>query len=133
MAKSQFYSFKRVSLIVAGKHHTGFMDGAPIKAEMNEDGIVPHVGADGGVTYAASADESGIITVTYKQNSPALTQVMQLYKAKKPFSISLDDQNDPKLKVAGTEAMILKMPPIERGTEVTGVEVQYYVADYDMK
>ncbi|TQK41968.1 uncharacterized protein DUF3277 [Brevibacillus sp. AG162] len=133
MSKSTNYSFKKVSLIVAGRHHTGFMDGTPIKAERNEDGIIPHVGADGFVTFAESADESGTITVTYKQNSPALDHVRQLYKAKKPFPISLDDQNDPRVKVGGTEAVVLKLPPLERGTEITGVEVQYYVADYDVK
>lgn len=133
MGKSSSYTFKKVSLIVAGRHHTGFMDGTPIKAEPNEDGIIPHVGADGRVTFAESADDSGIITVTYAQNSPSLAHARELYKAKKPFPISLDDQNDPRVKAGGTEAMVLKMPPMERGTEITGAEVQYYVADFDMK
>jgi len=133
MAKSKSYDFKKVSLIVDGRHHTGFMDGSPIRAEQNNDGVTPHVGADGEVVFAESADQTGTITVTYKHTSPALAHVRQLYKARKTFPIMLDDQNDPRVRVGGTEARVLKMPPLERGTEVTGVEVQYFVADYDQR
>jgi hypothetical protein len=133
MAKSKNYNIKLVTLIVDGRHHTGLMDGAPVNAEANNDSTIPHVDAYGEVVFAENADETGTITITYKHNSPALAQIRALVKARKTFSISLDDQNDPKVKTGGSECRVLKMPPLSRGTEVTGVEVQYFVADYDQK
>lgn len=133
MAKVKGYDMKKVSLIVDGRHHTGLMDGTPVNAERNNDDTIPHVDALGDVTFAENADETGTITVTYTHNSPALAQIRALSKARQTFSISLDDQNDPKVKVSGSKARVLRLPPLSRGTEVTGVEVQYFVADYDQK
>lgn len=133
MAKASTYDFKKVVLVVDGRIHTGFMDGAPITSEPSTDKFIPHVGADGSVGRAISADNTGTITVTYRHDSPSLSHVRSLYKSGKQFSISLDDQNDPKLKVGGADAVVLRMPPTERGTEYSGVEVVYHIADYDAK
>lgn len=123
------YDFKKVSVIINGVFITGFMDGEPIKLEKNEDDVIAHVGADGGVTYAESADQTGKITITLKQTSSSLPFLQQLRKSKKIFPIQIVDNNTNAYRAGGSEARILKMPDRSWGTEVQGVEVEIHVAD----
>lgn len=123
------YDFKKVSVIVNGVYITGFMDGEVIQVEKNEDDVIPHVGAGGDVTYAESADKTGTITLTLKQNSASLPFLQQLRKSKRIFPIQIVDSNTNKYRVGGREARILKMPNRSWGNEVQGVEVQIHVAD----
>lgn len=128
------YSFEKVSVIVKGQFLTAFMDGSVIKCSKNEDNKVPHVGADGGVTFATNTDNTGTITITLKQTSPSLTLIASLQDSATPFPIQVIDANkDGKFRAGGTQAVILKTPDRERGKEVTGVEVSFYVADYSSK
>lgn len=133
MAKSNNYSLKLVSLIVAGHHVTGFMDGTVVTATKNADSLIPHIGGDGLVTMSESADETGTITVTLKRTSPSLQKLLTLANSKKKFAVSLDDKNTPKVKAGGSEAYILKVPDLSAATEVTGVEFSIYVCDYKLK
>lgn len=127
------FDFKNASVIVNGTFLTGFMDGTAIQAEKNEDNKVPHVGADGGVTFSNSADDTGTITVTLKQTSPSLPALIALSKSKTAvFPVSVVDANTNKMRVGGSQAVILKTPAAEWGSEIAGVEVQFYVADYDV-
>lgn len=123
------YDFKKVSVIVDGAFIVGFMDGEPIQVEKNEDDITPHVGADGDVTYAESADQTGTITLTLKQTSASLPFLQQLRKSKRIFPIQIVDSNTNTYRVGGSEARIVKMPSRSWGAEVQGVEVQIHVAD----
>lgn len=123
------YDFKKVSVIVDGVFMTGFMDGEPIKVEKNEDDVKAHVGADGDVTYAESADQTGKITLSLKQTSPSLVTLQQLRKSKKIFPVQIVDSNNGAYRVGGSEARIVKMPPRSWGSEVQGVEVEIHVAD----
>lgn len=127
------YDPKKVSAIIAGQFIVGFMDGTFINAEKNEDNVVPHVGAQGDVTFTESSDETGTITFTVKQNSPSLPFLQSLSKQKREFSAQIVDGNDNKFRAGGTRCRILKTPGREFGAEVGGVEVQVYVADYDAK
>ncbi|WP_446662951.1 phage structural protein [Geobacillus sp. CCR] len=123
------YDFQRVSVIVKGAYITGFMDGEVIKVEKNEDDVTPHVGADGGVTYAESADQTGTVTLTLKQTSASLPFLQQLRKSKEIFPIQIVDNNTNAYRVGGSQARIVKMPDRSWGNEVQGVEVQIHVAD----
>lgn len=123
------YDFKKVSVIVDGVYITGFMDGEVIQVEKNEDDVIPHVGADGNVTYAESADQTGTITLTLKQTSASLPFLQQLRKSKKIFPIQIVDNNTNAYRTGGSEARILKMPDRTWGNEVQGVEIQIHVAD----
>lgn len=123
------YDFKKVSVIVDGAFVVGFMDGEPIQVEKNEDDVTPHVGADGEVTYAESADQTGTITLTLKQTSASLPFLQQLRKSKKIFPIQIVDNNTNTYRTGGSEARIVKMPSRSWGTEVQGVEVEIHVAD----
>lgn len=127
------FDFKSTSVIVNGKYLTGYMDGTAIQAEKNEDNKVPHVGADGDVTFSNSADDTGVITVTLKQTSPSLRELITLSKNKTlVFPVKVIDANTNKLRCGGNEAVILKTPAIEWGAEVSGVEVQFYIGDFDV-
>lgn len=131
MAKS--YDPKKVSLIVAGTYIVGYMDGTFINAEKNEDNVVPHVGAQGDVTYSEVADDTGMITVTLKQDSSSLAFLQALSKQKKDFATQVIDVNASKFQAGGTQCRIIKTPGREYGAEINGIEVQIHVADYDAK
>ncbi|QGF21717.1 tail tube protein [Bacillus phage vB_BcM_Sam46] len=129
----EIFDFKKVSLVVDGVFGTGFMDGTAITAEKNEDNKIPHVGADGDVTFSNSADETGTITATIKQTSPFLKHLIRLSNNKdRLFPVQIIDQNTNKVRVGGTQCVILKTPTIEWGSEVAGVEVPIYVGDYNV-
>ena len=127
------FDFKKVSVIVDGRFIVGFMDGTPVQAEKNEDNVIPHVGAAGDVTFTESNNQTGTITLTLKQTSTSLPALIALAKQKRSFPVQIIDANDNKVKAGGNEARILKTPAVEWGAEVSGVEVQIYVADFDLK
>lgn len=130
---AQSYDPKKVSLIVNGSFITGFMDGTFVKTEKNEDNVIPHIGAQGDVTFSESANNTGTITFTVKQNSPSLPELQKLATQKKDFKTQIVDGNDNNFKAGGTQCRILKTPGREFGAEVAGIEVQVYVADYSAK
>lgn len=127
---AQSYDFKKVTVIIDGHIVTGYMDGSVVKWEKNADNVSPHVGADGEVTFAENADNTGLITLTLRQNSASLSKVLELAAAKRDFSARVIDSNAGGVKVGGTQSRIMKTPGGERGSEISGVEVQIYIADY---
>lgn len=127
------YDPKKVSLIVNGTIIVGFMDGTFISASKNEDNVIPHVGAKGEVSYTESANDTGNLTFTLKQNSSSLPALQALAKQRKDFAAQTVDANDNNFKAGGTQCRILKTPGRDFGSEVSGVEVQIHVADYDAK
>lgn len=131
MAKS--YDPKKVSAVVDGVFIVGFMDGTMINMEKNEDNVIPHVGAQGDVTFTESADDTGTITITLKQDSSSLPFLQSLAKQKRTFATNIIDANTNNFKGGGTQCRILKTPSREFGAELAGVEVAIYVADYDAK
>jgi hypothetical protein len=130
---AQSYDPKKVSLIVAGVFITGFMDGTFINAEKNTDNVTPHVGAQGDVTYSESADQTGTVTATLKQDSASLPFLQALAKKKEDFSVQVVDGNTNRFQAGGTQARIVRTPGREFGAEVAGVEVAFHIADYDAK
>jgi hypothetical protein len=127
------YDPRKVSLIIDGQFIVGFMDGKFINAEKNEDNIITHVGAQGDVTYTESADNTGKITATLKQDSSSLPFLQSLSKQKREFSAQVVDANTSRFQAGGTQCRIIKTPSREFGAEIAGVEIQIHVADYDAK
>lgn len=123
---------KKVSVIADGTYITGFMDGTMVSAEKNEDDGTMHVGAQGDTTFSWSADDTATVTLTLKQNSPSLKHFINLSKNKKVFAFHVMDANTNGLKVGGNECVVLRRPNIEWSAEVSGVEVQIAVADYNI-
>ncbi len=127
------YDSKNVSVIIDGHFVTGFHDGTFVSVEKNNDNFTEHVGAQGDVTFSENADGSGTITFTVKQTSTSLPYLQKLSKRKDTYSARVIDANDGSFKAGGNEARIRRTPGREFGSEVAGVEVQVYVADYDAK
>lgn len=128
------YDPKKVSVIVDGRYLTGFMDGTFVTCAKNADNRTAHVGATGDVTYSENADNTGTITVTLKHTSSSLGYLRSKAKSKQLFPVQVIDANaDGRLRAGGTKATIIKLPDEERGAEVSGVEIQFHVADYDAK
>lgn len=130
---AQTYDPKKVSVIIDGHIITGYMDGTFVNCAKNADNIVPHIGADGDVTYTENADNTGTITVTIKQNSASMSKVIELANSKREFPARVIDSNaGGAIRAGGTQCRILKTPDIGRAAEISGVEVQIYVADYSV-
>jgi hypothetical protein len=128
---AQTYDPKKVSVIVDGVIVTGYMDGSFVKCAKNADNVLPHIGADGGVTYTENADNTGTITLTIKQNSLFYAKAVELATQKREFATRVIDSNDTgSMKAGGTQCRIVKTPDIERSAEITGIEINIYVADY---
>jgi hypothetical protein len=126
------YDPKKTNAVVDGHYVTGYMDGTFITIEKNEDNVVPHVGAQGDVTYSESADETATITFTLKQNSPSLLYLQNLSKRKKEFSTQVIDSNTNGSNSGGNQCRIIRTPGREYGAEVSGVEVSIHVADFSI-
>ena len=125
---------KKVSAIINGKYAYGFMDGTFIKASKNEDNVKVHVGADGEVTYTESADNTGTIVITFKQNSTFLPYLQSLAASKKLFpAYIVDASGTTKFQAGGSQCRVIKIPDREFGTEVAGVEVSIHVSNYSAK
>lgn len=129
-AETTTYDFKKVSVIVDGSIITGFMDGESIAVEKNEDDVTAHVGAAGDVTFSDTNDNTATITLTLKQTSSSLPVLDALRKSKALFATQIVDSNNNTFRAGGSDCRIVKAPARTWGNEVTGVEVQIYVADY---
>lgn len=126
------FDVKKTSVIVDGHYVTGWMDGSIITASKNEDNVIPHVGAKGEVSYSESNNGTGTITLTIKQNSPSFPKMVALAKGSREFVTSVVDTNTNNTKAGGNECRILKVPDVSWANEVGGVEIQIFVADYEM-
>jgi hypothetical protein len=129
MGQTTTYDFKKVSVIANGFIVTGYMDGESISVEKNSDDVSAHVGAAGDVTFSETNDQTATITLTLKQTSPSVPLIDSLRKSKTLFPIQIVDSNNT-FRCGGTESRVLRAPTRSWGNEVTGIEVQILVADY---
>jgi hypothetical protein len=69
--------------------------------------------------------------LTIKQNSLIYAKAVELATQKREFATRVIDSNDTgSMKAGGTQCRIVKTPDIERSAEITGIEINIYVADY---
>lgn len=123
------HNFKNTIVIVDGVIITGFMDGESISTEKNEDEVSTHVGADGGVTFNEVNDDTGIITLTLKQDYSSAKYLDGLRKEKRTFAAEVNDTANG-LRVTGSQCRIVRAPSRTWGSEVTGLKYQILAADY---
>lgn len=126
---TKVYNFKDNQVIVDGAIITGYADGDAIQAERNEDKFSQLVGADGGVTYNESNDDTGIITLTLKPTSSSLPVLRALSKSKKLFNVLIQDTKN-NVRVTGEDCLIQKWPSFTRGAEASGIEIPILCAYY---
>lgn len=72
------YNPKQITITVGPYAITGFSDGSFVRVEHDEDAFSKRVGTDGEVTRAQSNNNTGKITITLDQASPANDLLMAL-------------------------------------------------------
>lgn len=123
------HNFKNTLAVVAGNIITGFGDGDAIAAEPNEDKWTQTVGADGGVTYNESNNETGTFTFKLKPDSASIPVLHQLYKSGESFDVMLHDTvlNQ---RITGEDCRIQKLPSFSRAEETEAREYVILAAHY---
>ncbi len=125
------YDPKLVNLVVDGTVITGFAEGTFISAEKTEDNFTEYVGAQGEVTLAENANETGGITITLKNTSPSVAFLNGLANRKGERAIvpvSIVDLNNGKATVGGRECRVRKPANYEASDEVSTREFVIFVS-----
>ena len=130
MSKTKTFNPKLVTVMYGGMVITGFAEGSMVKCEKNEDNVTPHVGVLGEVSRAINADNTGKITISLAGTSPFIGILARKAAANVIEPISVVDMNDNGVNVGGSEAWIIKAPPINLGKEIEDVDIEFFVADY---
>lgn len=116
------YDPKKLSVVVDGRHLTGFSEDTKVSVEREEEGMFAYVGVDGDVDHAINANNSGTITVSMRSTSPSIAFLNQLANSKKLFPVSVIDLNENGVNASATEAFV-EMPVYpEHGKEISEVE-----------
>ena len=130
----EIYSFDNVTMLVNERPITGYAEGSTIKIEDNEDSILPKVGLDGAVSYANNSNRSAKITFSLAQDSASLPRLRQLLQSHTTFAVVVRDATPGSgFMLQAENCAILKMPPIERGKEISSGEVIIYVPRADLQ
>jgi hypothetical protein len=126
MANFAQYIPDRVVVSFLGHNVLGFMDGTFVTAEREADLWSKHIGATSDVTRVQSMNRSGSVTITLHQSSPSndiLSRFAQLDErlGATRGMLLVKDLNG-RAMCQSEFSWIRKMPNLERGDEVAGVE-----------
>lgn len=124
MAKT--FSSKKVQVSFKGQRLTGLADGDFVSAEMNSDAFSLVKGADGEGARAASADDSGKVTLTFLQTSIANDILSAALAADRlseasPGELFIKDVSG-RTRVHSGEAWVVKSANVDLGKDVKGRE-----------
>jgi hypothetical protein len=126
------YNPKDVTVIYDGMVITGFAADSMIKAEKNEDNMLPHVGVLGEVSVAINADNTGKITISLASTSPFIKILADKARANTIAPLSVVNMNKYGVNVGGTQAFIIKAPDVTIAKEVESQDIEFFVADYSV-
>lgn len=126
------YDPKKISVIWGGVAITGFSEGTIVNCEKNEESATHHVGAMGEVTQVINSDDTGLITISLKNNSPSLQMLANDAQSNAIKSIAVVDMNTGGVNAGGTQAWVQKIPDLAKGKEIEDVDVEILVADYSV-
>lgn len=132
MANVKTYDPKKISVIWGGIAITGFSEGTIVNCEKNEESATHHVGAMGEVTQVINSDDTGLITISLKNNSPSLQMLANDAQSNAIKSIAVVDMNTGGVNAGGTQAWVQKIPDLAKGKEIEDVDVEILVADYSV-
>lgn len=123
------YDIKKVSVIVDGRHLTGFSEDTKVSAEREEEGILAYVGVDGDVDHSINSNNSGEITVPLKGTSPSVSYLNRLANTKKLVPVTVIDLNENGINASATEAFVAMPMYPEKGVEISEVEFALKTGD----
>ena len=132
MNEVRVYNPKDVTVIYDGMVITGFAEDSMIKAEKNEDNMLPHVGVLGEVSVAINADNTGKITISLASTSPFIKILADKARANTIAPLSVVNMNKYGVNVGGTQAFIIKAPDVTIAKEVESQDIEFFVADYSI-
>ena len=116
------YDQSKVTVVVDGVFITGFAENTKVTGERNEDNIAQYVGADGTVTDAESANETGTITIPLAISSPSIRFLNRLANTRKYFSITVVNSNENGVNYSSSSARVAKPIAPDITTEVSVAE-----------
>jgi len=129
------YDPNDVLLVFAGRTITGFSDGTYITASKDEAKWETHVGAQGEVTRSRNRHPVGRVSFTLKRSSPDYDFLLQKMNSNDIDPCFVQDRNDKKVTVGGSEAWIAEFPDFEAtaGDDVPETEFEVEIADFEMR
>lgn len=112
--KVRTYDPKKKNAVASGFSLTGWAEGTMIKvARTTKEKFKKHVGAAGEVSRTKVADNSGTVTLTFKQTSPANAILYGLSKLDATWPFGLFSKDDMNLTAVAAEAWIESEPDPE--------------------
>jgi hypothetical protein len=129
------YSPDSIILVAFGVRITGFADGTFVKVSRSSPAVTKHTGADGKTTRVISLDDSGEVTFTLAQSSPANDVLSNAFLNRKnglgvrPFL--LEDLNG-STKIHAENAWVAEPPEGEFGKELSNREWKLGLDAIDM-
>lgn len=132
MNEIRTFNPKDVTVIYNGRAITGFAEDSVVRFEKNEDNMIPYVGAQGEVSVAINADNTGMATIELSSTSPFIRILSSAARSNTIAPFSVIDMNDAGISAGGTQAWIVKSPDISISKNVESIEVQFFIADYSI-
>ncbi|WP_132995835.1 phage structural protein [Sporanaerobacter acetigenes] len=132
MNEVKVFNPKDVTVIYDGMVITGYADGSMVKAEKNEDNMIPHVGVLGEVSVAINANNTGKVTISLANTSPFIKILADKARANIIAPLSVVNMNKYGVNVGGTQAWVTKVPDVNIGKEVESQDIEFFVADYSV-
>lgn len=126
------YDAKDVSVIVDGIYVTGLAEGTFVTFEKDEESKTPSVGAQGDVAIAKINNPLGSITLTVQGTCPQIPLLRALAKQDELFETRIIHKGAIDEKIGGTQCYIKRIPGGEFADEVSSVEVEIGVVDFDI-
>lgn len=131
MAQNFIYDALDVNVIIDGVIATMFGEGSMVSCARNEDRVTAHFGVKGEYGTSVNNNNSGTISVTFQQGSPANRQLQALANSKRSFPISVVDASARGgFRAGGNEAMIITEPSNDRNDTMTDRTWDIFVFDY---
>lgn len=128
------YDPKKVTVTVNGRALTGYATDGVITVSHNEDSVTPSVGAQGDVTYAENANNSGNAAITLASTSSSLGELRDLCARRVPINLAVADANKAdNVHVSAEDCRILKMPDTPRQKDQTTVTVNIFIPDLNYR
>lgn len=127
------YDAKNVSATFNNVFITGFADGTAIEGEKNEDNASHSVGIQGDVVISETNDPTGVVTITLQQTSPSVAYLTKCANAGIVAPLWVISNNEPKEKMGGNFARVLKPANKSFSNEAETREFQIAVYDYTVE
>lgn len=127
------YDSMNVSVTFNKTFITGLADGTAVEGEKNEDNASHSVGIHGDVVITETNDPTGVVTITLQQTSPSVAYLDRCARAGTVADLWVISNNEPKEKMGGNYARVLKPANKSYSNEAETREFEIAVYDYTVE